>query len=184
MQRLMREPLVWFVLLGCLLFAANEWRAGGVAETITVDDRSLAQYVARTQGYRDVDSAATWLDGISIERYDDVVAAFVLEEALYREAMRRRLDRGDLVVRSRMVTRLAQQQREVAAREPLSTAAVAAFFRDNRGRYPSDVEFESVEAAVLEDALARHTADSIRAANEALVATFTVNRDGLARSRQ
>ena len=178
-RRWLREPLTWFVLLGTLLFVVDRWIEDDVAETIVVDDDALETFVARTQGFRDRQSAASWLRGVTRERFEQAVQAYVLEEALYREAVERRLDRDDLVIRSRLVTRLTQEHRDLAARKPVPPDAVAQHFERHRAMYPADAEFEDVQETVLEDVIARATVEEMRAMHRTLLATYDVERGAL-----
>ncbi len=179
MRRWLSEPLIWFVLLGTLLFVLDRWIEADVGQTIIVDDRSLETFVARTQGFRDRQSAATWLRGVTRERFEEAVQAYVLEEALYREAVERRLDRDDLVIRSRLVTRLTQEQRDVAARKAVPPEAVLEHFEKYRSMYPPDAELEDIQENVLEDVIARVTVEEMRAMHRTLLATYDVQRAAL-----
>lgn len=101
-RRWWKEPLVHFVLLGGLLFAVHaavggergpEGRAPIVVSTGFVE--GLAADRARRTG------AAP-----DAEVTEGLVREFVREEALVREARRRGLDRGDPIVRRRLVQKM------------------------------------------------------------------------------
>lgn len=179
MRRWLSEPLVWFVLSGTVLFVLDRWIEEEAGRTIVVDDSALESFIARTQGFRDRQSAASWLQGVTRERFEEAVQAYVLEEALYREAIERRLDRDDLVIRSRLVTRLAQEQRDLAAREPVPPDAVVRHFEEHRSMYPPDVDLEEIQATVLEDVIAIATVEAMRTMHRSLLATYDVERDEL-----
>jgi hypothetical protein len=114
MKRLLAEPLVHFLLAGGLLLAFVSFldRDGPPVESdspdrrIRVDAVSLRQFVQMKTGiedeklfeasYADLDAAARreWID------------RFVREEALVREARRLGLDRGDDLIRRRLVQQI------------------------------------------------------------------------------
>ena len=131
-----REPLVHFAVLGAALFALHAAVARPPKERIevTADFVDALRAEQRERTGRAPDDAAT--RGL-VERYVD-------EEVLYREALALGLDRGDVIVRRRLV-----QKMELLARarvpEP-SDAELAAHLAAHADRYrPADsVSFRHV----------------------------------------
>ena len=115
MKRLLREPLVHFLLLGAVLFGAYAYaeRAHGTIQQsttqirLTVDDISQLVSVFRAQWRRDP----------TPEELRALVEDRVREEVLYREAVALGLDKDDTIVRRRMAQKL-QFIIEDAPREP------------------------------------------------------------------
>jgi peptidyl-prolyl cis-trans isomerase C len=101
-RRLSREPLVHFLLLGTALFGAHAWlgdgEPAGAAREIVITDRFLEGIEAHHE--RQTGSVP---DGPTREA---LVDEFVRVEALYREAKRLGLDRGDPIVRRRLVQKM------------------------------------------------------------------------------
>lgn len=97
--RWLREPLVHFVLLGGVLFAVHQWVAPPrVTNRIVVSDaiiRGLRQEHLRQNGSLPTPEEEAAL----IQRFAD-------NEILYREAVSQGLDRGDLIVRRRLVQKM------------------------------------------------------------------------------
>jgi len=94
-----REPLVHFVLLGAVVFSVNHWvappRPGNrivVSEAIL---RGLRQEHLRQNGALP-----------TAEEEAALIQRFVDNEILYREAMAQGLDRGDIIVRRRLVQKM------------------------------------------------------------------------------
>lgn len=135
MHRLFREPLVHFLLLGALIFAGYRfmvadgggWPAGDIIVT-EGRIRNLAETFTRT-----------WQRPPTPEEIDGLVAEFIREEVLYREALAMGLDRDDIVVRRRLRQKyeFISEDTVGAALEP-AEQELAEFLRTNADRYRID----------------------------------------------
>jgi hypothetical protein len=97
MKRILREPLLHFLLLGAAIFAVWGWRSKSVP-----DEPSRIKI---TQG--EVESMAigfgqTWQRPPTREELDGLIRDRVREEVYSREAMALGLDKGDLIIRRRL----------------------------------------------------------------------------------
>ena len=92
-----REPLVWFLVTGVLLFAGNSY-LNPPREGIVVDSQLRAQLASlwQTQMGREPSSS---------ER-ESILQSWLEEELLYREAVRMNLADDDVIVRRRLVQKL------------------------------------------------------------------------------
>ena len=127
MSRLLREPLLHFLALAGFAFAANHYWVEEEKERIVVARQTVEHLVRQ--------AADLQLRELSPAERDEVVAAFVEDEILYREAYRRGLDRSD----SRMRQNLVRKMRGLLAGE-LGTpdeATLRAFYEANLERYTS-----------------------------------------------
>ena len=99
LSRWLREPLVHFVLLGAVLFSVHQWVAPPrPTNRIVVSDaivRGLRQEHLRQNGSLPTPQQEAAL-----------IQRFVDNEMLYREAVAQGLDRGDLIVRRRLVQKM------------------------------------------------------------------------------
>jgi hypothetical protein len=107
MSKLLKEPLLHFLVLGLALFvlfdlvSEEEGYAGG--KTITVDRAALLTFIQfRTRAF-EPSIAAQRLDGLSDQELELLVDDYVREEALYREALALGMDRNDYVIKRRMI---------------------------------------------------------------------------------
>jgi len=98
MIRLLREPLVWFLLIGAGLFALNAWRGDASAQAspdaiVVTQGRieNLAAVFAKVRGRRPTPVEMRGL-----------VRDFVLEEALVREGIKIGIDQDDTIIRRRI----------------------------------------------------------------------------------
>ena len=138
MKRLLREPLVHFLLLGAILFGAYAYAErphGGIELStqirLTIDDISQLVLVFRSQ----------WRRNPTPDELRLLVEDRVREEVLYREAIALGLDKEDTIVRRRMAQKV-QFLIEDAARAP-TREELETWYQANRDRFalPSRVSF-------------------------------------------
>ncbi len=98
MRRLLREPLLHFVLLGAALFALDALRSRG---TFTERDDEIIVSTGRVENLSAL-FEKTWQRPPTAEELRGLVDDFVLEEALYREGIALGVDRNDTVIRRRV----------------------------------------------------------------------------------
>jgi hypothetical protein len=140
MKKILRDPLVHFLLGGLLLFIVLD--ALGPADniegsrTVIVDERSLLNFVQyRTRNF-DEETARRRVEGLSTRERDALVADFVREEALHREAIALGLDREDYIIKRRLVQKVEYIARGIAdSATPPDQPAIAAFYADNKQDY-------------------------------------------------
>ena len=98
MNRLLREPLIHFVLLGALLFALDaflrERTVGAGGADIIVTEGRIENFAALF--------AKTWQRPPTAEELRGLVDDHVLEEALYREGVALGVDQDDTIIRRRV----------------------------------------------------------------------------------
>jgi hypothetical protein len=98
-SRVRREPLLHFLLLGLALLAAERWvgSTAGPREIVVSEDLRnglRADHLRRT---------GQWP---TLEEEEALIARHVDDEVLYREALALGLDRGDVIVRRRLVQKM------------------------------------------------------------------------------
>jgi hypothetical protein len=142
--KLSREPLVHFLLIGAVVFALSSRAPTGdspestpVVEParteIVIDpvrlERLIAEYVRQH----------TVLPGE--EEIQALINAWVVDEALYREAMRLQLDVDDEIVRRRMVQKMRFITEGVAALGDPSDLELESYIERNRSTYEIDARY-------------------------------------------
>ena len=109
-SRLLREPLVHFVLAGAVLFAAFRLANGPPTpvdtHTIVVDRRALLAFMQYRANAFEPGTFGAALDALSDRDLQQLVDDYVDEEALYREAESLGLERNDYTMRQRMVQKI------------------------------------------------------------------------------
>lgn len=141
MSRLIKDPLVHFLLIGAALFAVSAWRGESISagrERIVVTAEQVAQARA----------AAAVLQGRepTREELDALVEPTVRDEVFYREALALGLDENDDEVRRRLIEKMTYLTQDLADPEPSSDEALRRFYDANPELFtiPSLVSFDQV----------------------------------------
>ena len=145
MTSLIKQPLLHFLIAGVLIFTAYSMteqpeQAMQVQDkVITVDRNALLNFMQyRAQAFRP-DLFNEQLDGMSQEDLDRLVADYVREEALHREALALGMDQGDYIIRQRLVQKVEFLLENMVnqALEP-DTGQIEAWFADRQEDYQVD----------------------------------------------
>ena len=139
MQRFLREPLLHFLLVGGVIFAAySVLQAGRTAPAPPKEIRLSLDEVAQVA----LLFQAQWRREPTTEELGRLVENRIQEEVLYREALAMGLDKSDTIVKRRMAQKLQFLAEDVAAREP-TTADLKAWHGKNADLFaqPGRVSF-------------------------------------------
>jgi hypothetical protein len=143
MMKLIKDPLVHFLLLGLGMFVLFEFVASDDAaydsKVINVDRDALLTFVQyRTRAF-EPRIAAERLDGMSDEELDRLIGDYVREEALHREALALGMDKNDYIIKRRMIQSIEFiTDGFVTAAVEVSDEDVEAYFEANREDYYID----------------------------------------------
>jgi peptidyl-prolyl cis-trans isomerase C len=143
MKRLIKEPLLHFLVLGAVIFTVNAWRESGrlaanaaprIEVTAAVIERLRAGFERQFGKVPDE------------EELRGLVTAHIREEVLCREALALGLDRDDTIVRRRLAQKMEFLTDDLASAAEPDDAAVREFFEKNATRYakPAQVSFRQV----------------------------------------
>lgn len=122
MRRLLREPLLHFLVLGLLLFALSAWRGDGARGGRIVVTAGQLEHLAA--GF-----TRTWQRPPTPEELKGLVDDHVREELAVREAIASGLDRDDTVVRRRLRQKLEFLVEGEAERAPPTEEELQAWLR-------------------------------------------------------
>ncbi len=143
LNRWLREPLLHFLLLGLVLFAAYAYMQrgrGGVESSkqiaLSLDDLRTMEMYFESQWHRQPTPA----------EFQAMVEDKVREEVLYREALAMGLDKDDTIVKRRMAQKMQFLAEDVAAAHEPSTAELKAWFEKNSSKFalPSRYSFRHI----------------------------------------
>lgn len=161
-MKLLREPLVAFLLLGAVLFGLYAVSSGALSDesrTIVISDSEI-ELLATT--FR-----RQWQRPPTESELRALIDGRVREEVLYREALAVGLDRNDIVVRRRMVQKMELLSEDLATLADPTDAELQAFLQEGPDEYrePPRLSFSHVyfnldrRGAAAEDDALRMLAD-------------------------
>jgi len=136
---LLRDPLTHFLAAGAALFlvASAVKPAETGDQTIIVDRASLLQHIQYRSKAFEPGAAEALLDGLSAEARDRLIADYVREEALDREARALGLDAGDYVIRQRRVQKAEFLAEAAALTAEPTDEDLNAYYEANKEHYRS-----------------------------------------------
>ena len=140
-KRLLREPLLHFLVLGAVLFAVEALMANR-------DEREPGKIVV-TRGHIENMAAVherTWQRPPSEQDMKSLIDAYVREEVLYREGVALGLHRDDALIRRRVRQKMELLAEEAHALAQPSDSDLQAYLDAHRGRFEieSRVSFRQV----------------------------------------
>lgn len=133
--KLLREPLLHFLLLGVGLFVLFGW--------VRRDDRRTDEIVisAAIIDHLKATFESTWQRPPTPEELDGLIADRIREEVLYREATALGLDRGDVIVRRRMRQKMEFLAGDMAERSEPTDDELHAYVDRFRASYRTPDRF-------------------------------------------
>jgi len=129
-SRLIREPLLHFLLLGAALFLLYAYVGDDgpePADLIVVDDAEIQRLAEQFQ--------RTWMRPPTRQELEGLTEDFVKEEILYREALALGLDRDDLVIRRRMRQKMEFLSADLVELQEPSQAELQAYLDANPDKF-------------------------------------------------
>jgi hypothetical protein len=137
-----REPLLHFVVLGALLFAADHFIAGGADDprTIVVDAGVDTQAIKVFRDARGREPNAGELYALRRVWLDN--------EVLYREGLALAVDRGDAAIRERVIFKALSVVDANLKAPPVDERVLREWFEANRVKYDEPARFDFEEAVL------------------------------------
>jgi hypothetical protein len=136
LERLIREPLFHFLLLGAaIFFVAGRVRNSsiGAGEKIVVTQSEMASMV--------VGFSRTWMRPPTQGEMQGLVDDYVREEVLYREARAMGLDQDDVIVRRRMRQKFEFLAEDVATHRGPTDQELEAYLQQHLDRFREEPSF-------------------------------------------
>lgn len=157
----LREPLLHFAVLGAAIFLADAFLAPtpdaerSIEVTPAVHDELLTRF-QQAQGRLPTAS-----------ELDRMIDGWVSQEVLYRQGRALNLDKGDDIIRERVVQRMTVLLQNSVVVDPPEEEVLRAWFETHRERFDTPPRFDFVAKQVKGDkAEARALADALRRALE------------------
>jgi hypothetical protein len=129
-MRWIKEPLLHFLVLGGLIFAAYAWKNGFQADDPDDVLVSLRQQenLART-------FARTWQRPPTQSELNGLIVDFIRQEIAYRESQKMQLDRDDIVIRRRLRQKLEMLAEDVATLTPPTEEDLQQYLNENSEKF-------------------------------------------------
>jgi len=135
-MKILREPLLHFLVLGAAIFAVYQFRTRHRTDNpgqIVVTQGTLVNL--------DIGFSRTWQRPPSPEELRGLVRDYIREEAAYREAVAMGLDRDDTIIRRRLRQKLEFLADDLASRAEPTEADLEKFLRKHAGLFESEARF-------------------------------------------
>lgn len=139
-RQIVTEPLFGFLAIGVGLFGlfalvSPDEEAPG-SRVIVVDREALLEFIQFRSRAFEPGFAADSLEGLTSAELEALIADYVREEALYREALALGMDANDYIIKQRMIQKVEFISDGFAtAAVDLSDSDVAAFYEANKADY-------------------------------------------------
>ena len=132
MKRLLREPLIHFLLIGALLFGLyglmpSAGPATAASKQVRLSQSEIAQLTLLFQ--------SQWRRPPTPQELERLVENKVQQEILYREALAMGLDKDDEIVKRRMAQKMQFLAEDVAAAREPTAAELKAWFEQNSDKF-------------------------------------------------
>lgn len=131
-MRWAREPLLQFLVIGALLFAAYSALHRNEAPD---PDSHRIELTAGDLHQLEIAFAASWRRMPTTDEMVALVQARIREEVLYREALALGLDKNDTIVKRRMAQKMEFVAEDVSAASEPTREALQAWFAKNAKRF-------------------------------------------------
>ncbi|MCV2359855.1 peptidyl-prolyl cis-trans isomerase [Paucibacter sp. TC2R-5] len=141
----LREPLLHFLLLGALLFAADHYLVGRAD-----DPRNIVVGAEVDAEAKQIFSAARGREP-NAEELKALRQVWLDNEVLYREGLALQVDRGDTAIRERVIFKALSVVDANTKLPPVSEQVLRDWFEKNRVKYDEPARFDFQEAALAGD---------------------------------
>ena len=129
MKKLLTEPLLHFIALGALIFAAYTWLSPGE------EDRGSIVVSLGQQEHLVTAFSRTWQRAPTASEFANLVEDWIKEEIATREGQRMGLDADDTIIRRRLRQKLELLAEDVVAMARPDDAQLQAFLEENQTDY-------------------------------------------------
>lgn len=136
MEKIIKEPLVHFLLLGLAIFLfyglVND-DAAATNETIIIDDNDVERLI---QNYQ-----KSWNEYPDEKTINKLVDDYVKSEVLYNEALQLNLDHNDEIIKRRLMQKYEFLIEDLASQNPIEEETLKAYWQENKEKYKSPARY-------------------------------------------
>ncbi|WP_133557142.1 peptidyl-prolyl cis-trans isomerase [Algoriphagus boseongensis] len=146
MKKLLKEPLIHFLILGCLIFAYSSWKnKAEESDNVILIDQEEYDYLL-----------STWKKQWNREPNTDEIEAFLdqylRQEVFYKEALEMNLDHNDLIIKRRLAQKMEAVSNDLSAMiAPATEDELRAFYNENKKLFSLEPSFSFRQVLFLEN---------------------------------
>jgi len=130
-MKLLREPLLHFMLIGAAIYLLYAVFAEPVPEA---DDKTIVVSAGEVEWMRS-SWQQRWNRPPTADEFDGLLQQYVREMVLYREALTMGLNQHDMVIRRRLAQKLEYLAKDLVALTPPTEEELQSYFSANQDRY-------------------------------------------------
>lgn len=148
--KILKDPLLHFLLMGGVLFAVFQWGAGdGAAGISQIDEIVVTEGRVQTlyQTFGKV-----WQRAPTADELEGLIQDYIREEVLYREALAMGLDRDDTIVRRRMRQKIEFLSEDIASLEEPTEEELQEYLVAHPEKFRQDTRFSFRQVYLNADA--------------------------------
>ena len=136
MRKLLREPLVHFLLLGLALFLIHGLVSSkeNEGETIIIDDYDVNNIIASWE--------MQWKRLPTDDELKNLIQQNIKQEIFYQEALKMNLDHNDEIIKRRLSQKMQFLSSDIASMNEPNEEEINSFYKDNLANYMSPNEYE------------------------------------------
>jgi len=164
--RLLREPLLHFLLIGGAIYLLY----GAVAEPVPEEnDKTIVVSAGEVEWMR-TSWLKRWNRPPTPEEIDGLLQQYIRETVLYREALTMGLNQHDQIIRRRLAQKLEFLAKDLVALTPPSEEELVAYFHAHKDRYQQPALYTFTQVFIDPDKRGDATLDDAEAIKATLIA--------------
>lgn len=172
LNRILKEPLLHFLLIGALLFVVYSWVNPDAMQSdkrIVVDQGQIASLKSRFQ--------KVWQREPSKQELQGLIEDFVIEEIYYREALAMGIDKNDPVIRRRLRQKMELYTDNLTNRLAPSEEQLQEYLQAHPDKFKTDNRYSFAQVYINSDRPAQELQALITATQAALQAGQSLQSD-------
>ena len=164
-MKLLREPLLHFVLIGAAIYLLY----GAFAEPVMEETDKTIVVSAGEIEWMQSSWQKRWNRPPTAEEFDGLIQQYIKETVLYREALTMGLNQHDQVIRRRLAQKLEFLAKDLVALTPPTEEELQVYFTEHRNRYQEPTLYTFTQVFIDPDKRGDATLDDAGAIKASLI---------------
>jgi hypothetical protein len=164
--RLLREPLLHFVLIGAVIYMLY----GTFAETPPQETDRTVVVTSGEVEWMYISWQKRWNRPPTAEEFNGLIEQYIRETVLYSEALTMGLNKHDQVIRRRLAQKLEFLAKDLVNLAPPTDEDLQAYFEENRDRYQQPLRYTFTQVFLDPDKRGNATLDDAESIKAQLIA--------------